>query len=103
MRSPRLTRFMNVKTDSLDGNCTGFNSDLIISDVMMPNMDGLEFCRRVKTDERTSHPGNPVNCKIRLYPSDQRAETGADAYIIKPFNIKLLQLTLENLLNARES
>lgn len=77
--------------------------DLIISDVMMPNMDGLEFCRRVKTDERTSHiPVILLTARSAYIHQINGLETGADAYIIKPLNIKLLQLTLENLLNARE-
>jgi ligand-binding sensor domain-containing protein/DNA-binding response OmpR family regulator/nitrogen-specific signal transduction histidine kinase len=77
--------------------------DLIISDVMMPNMDGLEFCRRIKTDERTSHiPVILLTARSAYIHQVNGLETGADAYINKPFNIKLLQLTLENLLNARE-
>ncbi|RAJ37251.1 hybrid sensor histidine kinase/response regulator transcription factor [Pedobacter cryoconitis] len=77
--------------------------DLIISDVMMPNMDGLEFCRRVKTDERTSHiPVILLTARSAYIHQINGLETGADAYIMKPFNIRLLQLTLENLLNARE-
>ena len=77
--------------------------DLIISDVMMPNIDGLEFCRRIKTDERTSHiPVILLTARSAYIHQINGLETGADAYIIKPFNIKLLQLNIENLLNARE-
>jgi len=77
--------------------------DLIISDVMMPEIDGLEFCRRIKSDERTSHiPVILLTARSAYIHQVSGLETGADAYIIKPFNIKLLQLTLDNLLIARE-
>ncbi|QNK61607.1 response regulator [Pedobacter sp. PAMC26386] len=77
--------------------------DLIISDVMMPNMDGLEFCRRIKTDVRTSHiPVILLTARSAYVHQVNGLETGADAYIIKPFNIRLLQLNIENLLNSRE-
>ena len=77
--------------------------DLIISDVMMPEVDGLEFCRRIKTDERTSHiPVILLTARSAYIHQVNGLETGADAYIIKPFNIRLLQLTIDNLLNARE-
>jgi ligand-binding sensor domain-containing protein/signal transduction histidine kinase/DNA-binding NarL/FixJ family response regulator len=77
--------------------------DLIISDVMMPVMDGLEFCRKIKTDERTSHI--PIILLTALATHIHQVngmQTGADAYITKPFSIKLLKLYIHNLLSSRE-
>lgn len=77
--------------------------DLIISDVMMPVMDGLEFCRKVKSDERTSHI--PVILLTALSTHIHQVnglQTGADAYLTKPFSTKLLQLNVQNMLTSRE-
>jgi len=78
--------------------------DLIISDVMMPVMDGLELCRKLKTDERTSHiPVVLLTARSAYVHQVNGFENGADAYIMKPFNLKILQLNIQNLLNARET
>jgi len=78
--------------------------DLIISDVMMPVMDGLELCRKLKTDERTSHiPVILLTARSAYVHQVSGFENGADAYIMKPFNLKILQLNIHNLLNARET
>jgi len=77
--------------------------DLIISDVMMPVMDGLEFCRHIKSDERTSHI--PVILLTALATHIHQVnglQTGADAYLTKPFSTKLLQLNVHNLLTSRD-
>ena len=77
--------------------------DLIISDVMMPVMDGLEFCRKIKTDERTSHI--PVILLTALATHIHQVnglQTGADVYLTKPFSVKLLELNVHNLLTSRE-
>lgn len=77
--------------------------DLVISDVMMPVMDGLEFCRKIKSDERTSHI--PVILLTALATHIHQVnglQTGADAYLTKPFSTKLLQLNVHNLLSSRE-
>lgn len=77
--------------------------DLIISDVMMPIMDGLELCRKIKTDERTSHiPVVLLTARSAYVHQVNGFENGADSYIMKPFNPKILQLNIHNLLNARE-
>lgn len=78
--------------------------DLIISDVMMPNMDGLELCRKLKTDERTSHiPVVLLTARSAYVHQINGFENGADAYIMKPFNLRILELNISNLLNARET
>lgn len=76
--------------------------DLIISDVMMPVMDGLELCRRLRQDHAISHI--PVILLTARHLEDQRAEgyeQGADAYISKPFSLRLLQSRIDNLLQSR--
>ena len=76
--------------------------DLIVSDVMMPVMDGLEMCRRVKGETATSHI--PVLMLTARTLEEQRAEgydCGADAYITKPFSGKVLISRVENLLESR--
>ncbi len=78
--------------------------DLIVSDVMMPIMDGLTFCSKIKEDEVTSHI--PVILLTARSDEQQRAEGyehGADAYITKPFNAHLLMARISNLLKARRS
>jgi len=78
--------------------------DLIISDVMMPVMDGLELCRKLKTDERTSHiPIVLLTARSAYVHQVNGFENGADAYMMKPFNLKILELNIQNLLNARET
>lgn len=78
--------------------------DLIISDVMMPVMDGLELCRKLKTDERTSHiPVVLLTARSAYVHQINGFEHGADAYIMKPFNLKILELNVQNLLSARET
>lgn len=73
--------------------------DLIVSDVMMPVMDGLTFCSKIKEDEVTSHI--PVILLTARSDESQRIEGyehGADAYITKPFNDHLLLVRISNLL-----
>lgn len=76
--------------------------DLIVSDVMMPVMDGLTFCSKIKEDEVTSHI--PVILLTARSEESQRIEGyehGADAYITKPFSDHLLLVRISNLLQAR--
>jgi ligand-binding sensor domain-containing protein/signal transduction histidine kinase/DNA-binding response OmpR family regulator len=78
--------------------------DIIISDVMMPVMDGFEFCRRIKTDERTSHiPVILLTARSSEIHELDGLKTGADVYLTKPFSMKKLQLTLSNLLMLQEN
>ena len=77
--------------------------DLIISDVMMPVMDGLTFCNHIKTDERTSHiPVILLTAKSAQSDHISGLENGADVYLTKPFSTQVLELHVKNLLAARE-
>ncbi len=77
--------------------------DLVVSDIMMPIMDGLELCRKIKTDNRTSH--TPV-ILLTAKTSDQQKfeglENGADDYITKPFNFEMLELRIKSLVEQRK-
>jgi ligand-binding sensor domain-containing protein/signal transduction histidine kinase/CheY-like chemotaxis protein/AraC-like DNA-binding protein len=77
--------------------------DLIISDVAMPVMDGVEFTRLIKTDNRTSHiPVILLTARDTLAHQVTGFETGADDYVTKPFYPKLLLTRVQNLLRLRE-
>lgn len=76
--------------------------DLVVSDVMMPKMDGFELCKRLKTDDRTSHIP-VILLTARAEDSDKITglETGADAYLIKPFNSQELLTRVHHLIMLR--
>lgn len=78
--------------------------DIIISDVTMPKLNGLELCVRLKAEERTNHI--PV-IMLTAMASDVHLvgglEAGADVYITKPFSVQVLELSIQNLLQRRES
>jgi signal transduction histidine kinase/ligand-binding sensor domain-containing protein/DNA-binding response OmpR family regulator len=79
-----------------------YNPDLVLSDIMMPYMDGLELCKKIKSDERSSHL--PVILLSALHSQEKQLEVlelGADDYIFKPFNMTLLKKRIHNLLNTR--
>ncbi|MDW3212024.1 MAG: two-component regulator propeller domain-containing protein [Reichenbachiella sp.] len=72
--------------------------DLIISDVMMPNMDGIEFCSQIKTNLKTSHiPFILLTARTSLIFKYEGLESGADDYLNKPFNVRELELKVKNL------
>ncbi|SFG20947.1 substrate-binding domain-containing protein [Prevotella sp. KH2C16] len=77
--------------------------DLIVCDVMMPVMDGLEFCRRIKADPITSHiPVILLTARIMEEHRAQGYEQGADAYLTKPFSSEVLKARIGNLLLNRK-
>lgn len=78
--------------------------DVIVSDVMMPEMDGLELCRRVKSNIDSSHiPVILLTAKTTLESKAEGLECGADVYVEKPFSIRQLHMQIENLLKLRQS
>jgi signal transduction histidine kinase/DNA-binding response OmpR family regulator/streptogramin lyase len=77
--------------------------DLIISDIMMPDGNGLELCEKLKADEKTSHiPVILLTAKQTDVNKIEGYKKGADAYISKPFNSALLNTQVENLLESRK-
>jgi len=76
--------------------------DVIISDLMMPVMDGIEMCKRVKADINTSHiPVIILTAKAGIENEKEGLETGADEFVLKPFHIEILKLRVENILKSR--
>lgn len=75
--------------------------DLVVTDLMMPVMGGLELCRRLKADPATSHiPVVMLTARTSEENQLEGLKTGADDYVVKPFNILLLQARIANLLES---
>jgi signal transduction histidine kinase/DNA-binding response OmpR family regulator len=77
--------------------------DIIISDMMMPVMDGFTLCAEIRSDERTSHiPFVLLTARSTIESKLEGLELGADEYIVKPFNSKELRVRVKNLLEQRK-
>jgi YesN/AraC family two-component response regulator len=77
--------------------------DLIVSDIMMPLMDGLEMCALLKKDERTNHiPIILLTARSSVENNIEGLNTGADDYICKPFHAKVLELKIKNLITRQK-
>jgi signal transduction histidine kinase/ligand-binding sensor domain-containing protein/DNA-binding response OmpR family regulator len=78
--------------------------DIIISDLLMPMMNGDVFCKKIKKDERTSHiPFILVTAVISKESEKEALRAGVDDYITKPFDVNILKLKVDNLLSLRDA
>ena len=76
---------------------------IIITDIMMPVMDGFALCKKVKEDMRTSHiPVIMLTAKDTIQDKEEGYAAGADSFITKPFSARLLQKRIDNLLEGRK-
>lgn len=83
--------------------CMSIFPDIIVSDVMMPEMDGIEMCRRIKNNLSVAYiPLVLLTAKDNVESQIEGYESGADLYIPKPFSMKLLEVNLHRLLTQRE-
>lgn len=77
--------------------------DIIISDIMMPVMDGIALCKKVKNDVRTSHiPVILLTAKDSIADKEEGYDSGADSYLTKPFSARLIRSRVANLLEIRK-
>ena len=77
--------------------------DLVISDIMMPEMDGLALCRKIKSNTNVNHvPVVLLTAKSKPEDTMEGMAIGADAYMVKPFNTELLKGTIANLIANRK-
>jgi len=77
--------------------------DLVVTDLMMPGMDGIELCRQLKAHVETSHiPVIVLTAKTSVESQVEGLEAGADDYVTKPFNKLLLKTRVHNLLQSRQ-
>ena len=97
------------KIDEANNGKIGFNNaianppDLIITDLMMPKMDGIELCKRLKTNVHTCHiPVIMLTAKAGIENKIEGLETGADDYLTKPFNGNELLARTKNLIEQRK-
>jgi len=97
-----------IISEAVDGQ-SGFNKakeespDLIISDVMMPGINGIDFCKLIKEDIETSHiPFIMLTAKDALESRIEGVESGADFYFSKPLSVQLLELTIKNIFTQKQ-
>lgn len=106
VRSVFETEYQIIEaTDGLDGMERAIEQvpDLIISDLMMPNVDGLEFCRLLKSNEKTSHiPIVMLTAKANIESKIEGLTLGADDYLLKPFNAAEIKVRVKNLIEKQE-
>lgn len=91
-------------SDGKDGwnKIVDFQPDIIVSDVLMPVMSGIELCRRVKTNVTTSHiPVVLLTARTTIEHELEGLKFGADDYIVKPFNVNILLARCRNLIKLR--
>jgi signal transduction histidine kinase/ligand-binding sensor domain-containing protein/CheY-like chemotaxis protein/AraC-like DNA-binding protein len=82
--------------------CNELLPDLVVSDVMMAEMNGLQLCTRIKADIRTSHiPVILLTAKTAIPNQLEGLESGADLYLTKPLSLQVLELNIRNLLASR--
>lgn len=96
---------VEVAVDGLDAwtRINDFNPDIVISDIMMPNMSGVELCSKIKNNVETCHiPVVLLTAKTADEHKFEGLRTGADDYITKPFDIRLLIVRCNNLINNRK-
>ncbi|HKK81982.1 MAG TPA: response regulator, partial [Prolixibacteraceae bacterium] len=102
-----LKDLFKVET-AIDGNdgldkLKSIHPDLIITDVMMPEIDGIEFTKEIKNDFEHSHiPVIMLTAKSNVADQIEGVESGAEAYILKPFNSQYLRAVAQNFLKQRE-
>jgi signal transduction histidine kinase/ligand-binding sensor domain-containing protein/DNA-binding response OmpR family regulator len=101
-----LSRKYNITgaEDGREGIETAFRilPDLIISDILMPQCSGIDLCKVIKSDLRTCHiPIILLTAKTTISEQIEGVETGADAYVTKPFNMQFLYARVDQLISSR--
>lgn len=95
---------VTLAKDGLDGynKALEVHPDIILSDIMMPNMSGIELCRKIKENSELCHiPVVLLTAKTTIESNIEGLQNGADDYITKPFNIDTLIIRCNNLINNR--